>query len=344
MESVENLKRAMRQAEDDHAEARRQLAEAQNHAERLRAEMERTQRAYIRALEQEVDRPRPAPAAQPGQGQWDEPGPDFQNLVIQAGSRVAADRVVAQRALDRMGPKAIDPLLAMLSRETARWEHRINVVCGVLVALTVAAMLQLPALAGFPAGYWLMLLCIPLLVLYAKPFGPHKRAAEALARIDDARVIGPLVTALDMDDPVVVPAAAEALRRLLHRVRPDTDCGLTEAHWQTLFRAVDRTRDEPLAIAALRAAMQAGDERVIPLAAPVADGKGIGAISGEARREAQYCLQLLADQSLRGRPGRTLLRAVSDPEKQDSLLRPVAASTESDPQALLRPSQPEEAT
>jgi HEAT repeat protein len=343
MNSVDRLKLEMTQAQESLAEASRRMAGANEDLNRCRAELARLQQAYLHALEQELAaRPRPEAVPDVGVEQWDDPGPDFPNLVIQAGSRTTADRVVAQRALDRMGPKAIEPLLAMLSLETARWERRITVVCGVLVTLTVAAMLQLPALAGFPEGYWLMLLCIPALVLYAKPFGPHKRAAEALARVDNIRVIGPLIAALDLDDPVVVPSAADALKRLLRRIGPDDSAALTESHWATLFRAIDRTGDEELATAALLAVEQVGDERAIPFVAPLESWSGVSMYSEEVRREARACLQLLADQSLRGRPGRTLLRAVAGPVSTDALLRAASNAADTNQEALLRPSGIEE--
>ena len=87
-----------------------------------------------------------------------------------------------------------------------------------LVALIIAAMLQLPLMIDFPFGYVLMLLSLPLLVGYARPLGPHKRAAEALSRIDDVRVIAPLIEGLELEDRVIVAGASGALKRLLRRL------------------------------------------------------------------------------------------------------------------------------
>jgi hypothetical protein len=338
MSSLEKLRHALVQAEERHADLARQCKELEFEVARKRVDLEKAQDAYVRALERELeDRPLPVVAAAQSEDLWDEPGPDFQLLVIQSSSSDAGPRAVARRALDRMGPKAIDPLLAMLSHETALWEKRINVVCGALVTLIVAAILQLPALADFPAGYGLMLLSLPFLVAYAKPLGPHKRAAEALARIDNVRVVGPLIDALALDDPVIQWAASGALVPLLRRMRPGDESNLSESQWQALFHAFDRVGKPDFAIAALRAAEQAGDERLIPLVAPLAEGKGAGGLVPEIRRIARDCLEVLADLSLRGRAGRDLLRPSFDPNSHDgSLLRAACASNEADEQILLR--------
>lgn len=338
MESTEKLRQAWLRAEERHAQAARQQKELEAEVERRWREAVEAQRAYVRALEREVaSAPRPSARTPDESAQWDEPGPDFERIVLDASSRDSSSRVVSQRAIERMGPKAIEPLLAMLSRETDNWRRRINVVCGVLTAFIVAAVLQLPALAGFPEGYWLMLLALPCLVAYAKPFGRHKRVAETLAHIDNVRVIAPLIDALALEDPVIVSGAAGALKRLLRRLHPDANAGVSDAHWQTLFRVAEARRDVDLAVASVLAVEQAGDERCIPLLAPMAEGKGAGAMSRDVQRAARDCLEILADQTLRGKAGRTLLRPATGPAGQEeALLRPAGEAPPGEDESLLR--------
>ena len=340
MSSIEKLRIALQKAEERHMDVARQLTALNGEVERRMAELLEAQQAYVRALERElIVGPSPQSAAKEDLDQWDDPGPDFRKLVIQAGGSNRGERVIANRAIERMGPKAIEPLLAMLSEETVHWERRINVVCAVLVALIVASILQVPTLAGFPGGYWIMLISLPLLVGYAKPLGPHKRAAEALARIDSVRVAGPLIEALVLDDPVITQAAANALKRLFRQLRPGGQSDITDAHWQSLFRSLDQVRDPDLAVAALMALEQVGDERAIALVAPLAEGKGIAAISLDVQRAARDSLEILADHSLRGRVGRTLLRPSSEPGAPDvTLLRAARAGGPDNTQILLHAS------
>ena len=140
MDLPEKMRLALRRAEERHAQSERQLEEIKAEVERRWTEYTEAQQAYVRTLERELaERPDPAAEKRPAEDTgWDEPGSDFRDLVLQAGSYGSGNRVVAQRALDRMGPRAIEPLLGMLAKETYHWERRIHVTCAVLVTLIVA--------------------------------------------------------------------------------------------------------------------------------------------------------------------------------------------------------------
>src|SRR5207302_7026454 len=109
---------------------------------------------------------------------------------------------------------------------------------------------------------WIVLLMLLFIGHFTRPTAMQKRAADALALIEDPRVVGPLAEALEMDDRSIYRAAAYGLNRRLKKLRPADAPLITQAQMEILCRAL-YGRDTELILSILTAFGQIGDERAL---------------------------------------------------------------------------------
>lgn len=312
-------------------EAARQL---QRDVECARTRVARALSAY-RSAEEYVTRHASA-RLQPLRGAGDDAPadrPDVEREVGHPGSGDRATHRTAQHALKGVGEAGLQHLLQVVAQETAKQRRRLAVVAAGLVAVIVTAMLQAPLWPHAPSLPWLLGCVIPPLVMLGRPSRLQQRALAALAGIDDVRVCGPLVEAIATGDPAVRDPAIRAVTPLLSRIRASDTEVFSQPQMDSLLRCLAEVRDYEFALAALAALEQVGDERALE---PVRRLEGDTGRSPRVRAAAHECLAGLANQALRGWPGRTLLRPATQPGESPAVLLRPAQGTESDPETLLR--------
>lgn len=342
MASLDDLRQAMLDKKEEYRQAQMSLSKMQKLVQRLEAEYYAAMEAYALELETaSLPRAQIQEGAEPATEEWLEPPADFDEIVWRAESRNTEVRLEARRLMQRMGPKAIDPLLRLIDNEGKKRERRMKMVGVIAVAFTLLALLEMTFL-----DFWLesgqmhhgiMLLILLVILSFGKPSKMHKRAARALARIDDLRVVGPLLEALEMGDTYSHAAAADALKRLLPRLRADHAELLNENQFNCLLRAL-RNNDAHLVIAILQALEQIGDRRALPEVERLADAEAFTHTQQRIKDAANECLPALIDKTVRERAGQRLLRPSTAPgEAEETLLRPAQGMASIDPQLLLRP-------
>jgi hypothetical protein len=170
-------------------------------------------------------------------------------------------------------------------------------------------------------------------------------ATQELAHLDDVRGIGLLAEALEWPDTATRKTAIEALTRLLPRLRTD-DAGLLNTRQRAcLYRMLllqNARRYGDLLVAILQALEQVGEETALPYVQRMATSRPTKTVQKRVQEAAVQCLPLLEAQIAQVRSSQTLLRAAA-PELAGAtaLLRP-AESALTDPQQLLRTSDPQE--
>src|SRR5579884_4112753 len=338
VERLEELRQAARSAQSDYEAAKVRLSEKQKVVEAAQIEVDQQEtaylaalRAYTAALEQEAQRNAPARTPRPAEGEfWEDPGPDFVRVIEQTASRKAHERMVANRALQRMGPKAVAPLLQLVRREVNKQEKRLMAVGGcALSAIGLAgAQFVVPELQSISFGLNIYMLFGWMLIYpLRKPTRLHRRASETLAR------------ALELGDPSIAATAEKALIQRLPQMRASDAAYLAPEQRDCLYRALGQRALE-LSLAILKALEQIGDQRALPLVSKLAEQEARTHQEKQIKEAAQACLPYLVDRTLEGRAGNMLLRAASQPEAPpDTLLRPAqAVVSEADAQDLLRAS------
>ncbi|MCC6729084.1 MAG: hypothetical protein IT208_07075 [Chthonomonadales bacterium] len=346
MAELEDARIAAREAGDRHRVAQAELLQRQAEVSRLEKEHLAATAAYTRLLEAEVARGgvrKETPRAD--LSQWLDPGTDFEDLVVQAGSRASVQRLEAGRMLERMGPKAVEPLVAMVRRENRlRWA-RLRTVAAIAVGAAAAALgeiaLGLAGTAGAAAANLLLLAIVIGSTIAMRATLRHRRAAEALARIKDERVAGTLAQMLELGDWSVYGSVRDALRSLLPRLHARDAEHFTAEQLDCLYRVLSGS-DVTLIIAVLRGLEQVGDERAAPVVARLAEGKTPASRDIRVQEAAAACLPVLLDRTLDARPGRSLLRPATAPAGGEALLRPASGVGDADPDLLLRAARPAE--
>ncbi len=143
----------------------------------------------------------------------------------------------------------------------------------------------------------------------------HKRALREAAGLDDPRLVGFLLEALECDERQVVDQARSALVRLLPRLDEDSAGALTPAHWSLLLANVRLGRPPELVRACLPALKAVGGKEAIPV---------LERFEAEARRGGETKLAdlaLLALPDVRIRAARAIVVAAQDQADQDEALR-----------------------
>lgn len=344
MHPAEPQREAMEQARLQYVEASEEMGRQQRRVIVLHEAFMAAQSAYIAALEKEVHSQEQPLAAKSEGNEWLEPGPDFAQVVRRTASRRAEERLVARRQLEKMGPKAIEPLMRLVQAEGRRRTRRMKAIGGALVLFTLFCFVEILVL--YPAGVphtnimnWLLLGTTFVLASLTKATLMQRQAAEALAGIKDVRVVGALAEALELGDPTTYRAASSALIGLLPRLRPSDNVYLNERQMECLYRALEGY-DYDLVLGILRALEQIGDKAAIPYVTRLAEMNPVTPAQQTVRRAAEQCLPALLDLSVEQRLSGILLRPTTAPAQyEETLLRPVTAASESDPQLLLRPMQ-----
>jgi HEAT repeat protein len=146
----------------------------------------------------------------------------------------------------------------------------------------------------------------------------RKSAAEALANVDDVRMIDALTVCLDISDSETKKIVRSALVRLLPRVKASDDLKLINESYEQLLSEL-KTGEKSLKLAILKALEQIGDEKAIS----VVEYLAANAWDAEVRTAARDCLPALRHRSELCRLANTLLRpAESLQTDSDILLRP----------------------
>lgn len=275
-------------------------------------------------------------------------GPELTpDVVTKLSARKPEQRVEAERAIERLGPEAVDALMDVLRKESAkrrrkRWALAI-VVAYVVTMLTIIILTRKAELIGSVSS--MSGVVVSLMAISQA----QKNAAKKLAEFDDIRAVGFLVEALYYQDPGVREAAADRLTTLLPRLQA-SDAGLmTEEQRTALYKAITmpparraRSGDWAFVRAALRSLEQIGDERALPFVESLAGCTPRNAAQAEIVDAARECKPALLERIAQQRAAMSLLRPAHAPASSgDTLLRATYGPGEADPALLLRPSEPD---
>jgi hypothetical protein len=170
----------------------------------------------------------------------------------------------------------------------------------------------------------------------------QKSAAKTLAEVDDIQCVGVLAEAMEYTDKhgkvdIETRTVAEsALIRLLPRVQA-TDRELFSLEQRLCLNKALLRDNKPLTLAILSAYEQVGDESCIGPVEKILAGKS--ALNGDEalNRAATHCLVALKENVETQRLSRTLVRPFMG-STDETLLRPVEGSSQTDTSLLLRPS------
>lgn len=273
------------------------------------------------------------------------------------------DREAARLQLSEMGPMAVARLVAELQRTPGTQKKfsmlmiatRIILFPVLLIGLVIALLLTLAvASQGAALGYGGDLGCLGDLFMgwnvreeYQTRL--HNRQwnqiARALSQLDDIRVAGPLVEALEVADVATQPLLTAALLRLLPRLTTVQAFQLTAAQRQALYRHLkagisqEHGPAQRLSLTIVQFLARTEDVQAIPLLEAVAQN----AANLPMRQEALEGLIHLEEVLARQRISQSLLRGACAPATPSNiLLRPAQYGTVSEPVQLLRASHAEE--
>ncbi|HZO86760.1 MAG TPA: HEAT repeat domain-containing protein [Chthonomonadaceae bacterium] len=240
---------------------------------------------------------------------------------------------------------AVEAMRALLYREIAanrrllvRWLGK-KVVIVAFCALVLSQLIDWgQGLIGF-VGILSSALLIAAMVLQYVDLAANVRltAVTALANTGDPRLVGAFALCLSDLDREVRYTAANALRKLLPKVKASDKRYISPLEMHALLKALVG-RDDPLRIAILKALEQIGDERALPNVEWIIESNE----PLDVRRAAEECLPYLKMRAEYSEQAQTLLRAAepSEAAAPDTLLRPAQSAAQTDASQLLRPQQP----
>lgn len=249
-----------------------------------------------------------------------------------------------------MLPHEQEALLEQLTRQARaqkRWQRNSRLVNGSGIALIIAfsiAFLADPVKysGSVPLGLvfcYIITFCI--MKIAELRWG---QTASGMMFFDDPRAVGPLIEVLPLDNQIVVADAEKALTRLLSRLQASDADLLTAAQRDCLYRRLkiqDIEKSAEFMIAALRALEQIGDAKALPSVEALAERRGNTVREIRVGEAAQHCLGFLKAKAEQKQSRDSLLRASSGLDTSaESLLRPTTESLPTDPQHLLRGSEP----
>lgn len=274
---------------------------------------------------------------------------EIEVLAAQLRSHNAGERLWARRALLRRGVAALSAMEALLRAESLK-KRKARPVRAAYGAAIFGFFVLFQYYLATPIAWGLIpamgLLFVGLARLCAVT-PAQVEAIRVLAALDDVRIVGPLLEALEWRDMAafsgVRAVATQALYRLLPRLRPEDANLLDDRQRACLYRLLrhhpsdDQTE---LIVALLGAVAQVGDARAVSQLERMTRDSNGPAPRQRVSLTAQETLLLLRRRLDRS-PG-TLLRAASDTAAPNLLLRPATAAPTTDPQQLLRPSQTEQ--
>lgn len=259
----------------------------------------------------------------------------FARIIRRLGSSDAGKRFLAEREIWEIGPAAVEKLIAGLE-EQARAYRRLPLTMVVMAALSGLGVALVDVISGhspsFPGmfgGVW-----GPATIMLSTYHQQRNSISRVLAKFDDVRAVGFLAEALEFRDKHTRQAAAEALIRLLPRLKASDAHLLNAKQRAILLRTFNRPASSAaLIVAILKAYEQVGDESALE---PVRSL--LTALNPRVQEAATECLPFLESRIAQQRASQTLLRASSPIETAtpDMLLRPALESGETNPQELLR--------
>lgn len=259
--------------------------------------------------------------------------PDLRSEILaKLRSKRATERQRAEEELKRLGPEAVEALLATLEQESLRRKRRRMAGFAILfLAMTIIVATikswDFPSLFGSLWGGVATLFAATQL---------QKDAVLALSRYDDVRGVGFLAEALEFDDKVIVRQAGDALVRLLPRLRASDHSLLTDEQRRCLDRALERGKRRDLCLAILGAYEQIGDAKSIEVVERLASARPGKRVDEEVRRRAAEVLPALRERAELVRAAQTLLRP-AEAGGSDTLLRPAGGPPQTPDDRLLRP-------
>jgi|SRR5579871_3594518 len=245
----------------------------------------------------------------------------------------------AQPEGQSLTPQPIQELLMLAEQQKQqRWRFALLGVGLALPVAFAAAFLRNPATPF--VSLFTFLFCF-IASIYAIRY---RKTTAALARIDDVRMVGPLIDRLHSGRRGARRTVRKALARLLPLLRA-SDAGRITAEQQTrLVRHLSRLalfqRDKEFQIVILRALQQIGDAQAIPVVESIIQRPPRWSEQERVHAAAVECLPFLLQRAEEASARQTLLRASHAEEKSDGgeLLRPAEGVEEADPQQLLRAS------
>lgn len=201
-----------------------------------------------------------------------------------------------------------------------------------VAGMTQGNWLQATAFAGASVGATLLY----RFTLTAK----HRELANQLAELDDIQAVGRLAEALWWPDTHIRYIAAQALTRLLPRLRASDATVLNSSQRNALYRMLTLSSartSATLITTILKALEQVGDSAAIPYVDALAKNKPLTISQKRIVEAAAACLPYLQDQARHTMESQQLLRAASSaPIPPQELLRAAFATPEQDAAHLLR--------
>ncbi len=251
----------------------------------------------------------------------------------------------AQEALNRIGPNAVGPLLALLSEERKR-KNRNRPIVRVLFLVLGALYLLLCLYWASPIMWSLIPVQAVVMVWIARLLASSRLqngATHALALLDDIHAIGPLAEALEFRDLYAYSGTAsmaeKALTRLLPRLQTEDAAMLDEEQRSCLWRILANNpypEHKDLTVAILRALERIGDDEALPTVQFLANLTPRNEIEREIHIAARECLPLLQAR-VAGRTDPHLLLRATTSDAGHALLRSAGGTDRSEADVLLRP-------
>jgi hypothetical protein len=267
--------------------------------------------------------------------------PVIEHLVAQLSSGIPADREDAANELLARSDECAAAIVAVLESERQQRQRRRKFACW----LSVSAFAVLMILSFLPWGTYSWMQRAPagvtvsiLLRLAAQTTAVmfllggasrrHKSAANLLARIEDVRLVGPLIEASEVSG-----AVKAALTRLLPRLGPDDAESLNAAQRRILnFQIAVNVRnpdeqtpaDAAYILAVLSVLPYCGDSDSVR---PVSTLSEYNALTTQGRlivAAARSCLPQVRVRGAACEAAGTLLRAAAPADSADELLRAAA--------------------
>jgi hypothetical protein len=202
---------------------------------------------------------------------------DLEATVIRLGSKDDAVRAEAERVIKQAGAGAIEPLVAVLTRQLAAHRKRIWIGLVGMLSLGVGSLAALHSVVEY--DFWGILfgfvvycfgLCFSAYIM--QPSRLQKQTAAMLMGIDDLRAIGPLIEVLRNPHTAESTQVRSLLLPMLQRLRA-SDVALIEdrhreyfhyvlKHWEHFQLGPQYGTDFIMAV--LSALQQVGDARDLP--------------------------------------------------------------------------------
>jgi hypothetical protein len=166
----------------------------------------------------------------------------LESAVLRLGSKDDAVRAEAERVIKQSGVGAIEPLIAVLTRELRKHQKRRWVVLAAALALTLGCYLVMFHLRendylGLTIGFAICMVGIFVSAYMALPTRLQKQTAAMLMGIDDLRAIGPLIDVLRNRHTAESTQVRSLLLPMLQRLRA-SDVALIEDRHREYFHYV----------------------------------------------------------------------------------------------------------